>query len=124
MRPRPQRPYFRGSVGGPTSGFRKEIENYTSLNAPRSQVLMWIRANGVGIPTPRRLSPNKIAVADKRFYCQYHREYRHDTDECRELKNVIEQLIQNGKLGKFTNVIRRHRDFEDEGGDKTKIKKT
>ena len=35
-RPRPQRPYFRGSVGGPTSGFRKEIENYTSLNAPRS----------------------------------------------------------------------------------------
>ena len=69
MRPRPQRPYFRGSAGGPTSGFIKEIENYTSLNAPRSQVLMWIRANGVGIPTPRRLSPNKIAVADKRFYC-------------------------------------------------------
>ena len=38
-RPRPQRPYFSGSAGGPTSGFRKEIENYTSLNAPRSRSL-------------------------------------------------------------------------------------
>ena len=81
-RPRPQRPYFRGSAGGPTSGFRKEIENYTSLNAPRSQVLMWIRANGVGIPTPRRLSPNKRVGADRRFYYQYYRDYRHDTDDC------------------------------------------
>ena len=39
-RSRPQRPYFRGSAGSPTSGFRKEIENYTPLNAPRSKVLM------------------------------------------------------------------------------------
>ena len=58
-RPRPQRPYFRGSTGGSTSGFRKKIENYTSLNALRSQVLMWIRVNRVRIPIPRRLSPNK-----------------------------------------------------------------
>ena len=51
-RPRPQRPFLRGSAGGPTSGFRKEVNNYnyTPLNAPRSKVLMWIRANRVGIP--------------------------------------------------------------------------
>ena len=35
-RPRPQRPYFRGSAGGPTSRFRKKIKNYTPLNALRS----------------------------------------------------------------------------------------
>ena len=39
-RPRLQRPYFRGSVGSPSSKFRKDIENYTPLNAPRSKVLM------------------------------------------------------------------------------------
>ena len=39
-RPRPQHPYFRSPAGSPASRFRKEIENYTSLNAPKSQVLM------------------------------------------------------------------------------------
>ena len=37
---RPQRPFFRSSVGDPTSGFRKEVKNYTPLNTPRSKVLM------------------------------------------------------------------------------------
>ena len=68
-RPRPQRPYFRGLAGSLASEFRKEIENYIPLNAPRSKVLMWIRANEVGIPVPRRLSPNKRAGVDRRFYC-------------------------------------------------------
>ena len=48
-RPRPQRPFFRSSAGGLASGFRKEVKNYIPLNAPISKVLMWIRANGVGI---------------------------------------------------------------------------
>ena len=81
-RPRPQRPYFRSSAGSPTSGFIKEIKNYTPLNAPRSKVLMWIRANRVGILVPRRLSPTKRAGVDRRFYCQYHQDYGHDTDDC------------------------------------------
>ena len=50
----------------------EKVENYTPLNAPRSKVLMWIRANEVGIPRPRRLSPTKREGADRRFYCQYH----------------------------------------------------
>ena len=32
-RSRPQRPYFRSSAGGPASEFRKEVDNYTPLNA-------------------------------------------------------------------------------------------
>ena len=70
-RPRPQHPYFRSSAGSPTSGFRKEVKNYTLLNAPRSKVLMWIRANEVGIPVLRRSSPTKRVGVDRRFYCQY-----------------------------------------------------
>ena len=84
---RPQHPFFRGSARGPTSGFRKEVDNYsyTPLNAPRSKMLMWIRVNGVGIPVPRRQSPTKRASANRKFYCQYHRDYGHDTDGYREL---------------------------------------
>ena len=72
---------------------------------------------------PRRLSPTKRASPDRRFYCQYHRDYGHDTDECRELQKTIEQLIQNGKLGNFTSSNRRYRDSKDERGDKSGGKK-
>ena len=64
---------------------------------------MWIRANEIGIPVLRRQSPTKRASADRRFYCQYHRDYGHDTDDFPELQKSIEQLRQNGKLENFTN---------------------
>lgn len=99
----------------------KEIEDFTPLNTSRSKVLMWIRANGVGIPIPRKASPSKKSFFNKRFCCQYHREYGHDTDSCRELQQAIKQLIKNGKLDKFTSN-RRHRDHEDKD-DKSEGKK-
>ena len=81
-RSRPQCPFFRSLTRSTANGYRKEVENYTPLNALRSKVLMWIRANGVGIPRPRRMSPTKREGADRRFYCQYHRDYGYETDEC------------------------------------------
>ena len=83
---------------------------------------MWIRENGVGIPRPARIDPAKRERADRRFYCQYHRDYGHDTDACRELQKAIEQLIKNGKLGNFTN--RRYRDSEDQDDDRDGAKKS
>ena len=70
------------------------------------------------------MSPTKRESTDRRFYFQYHRDYGHDTDECRELQKVIEQLIQNDKLENFTNSNRRYRDSEDEGGNKSGAKKS
>ena len=87
---RPQCSFFRAPAGSAASEIRKEVEHYTPLNALRSKVLMWIRANIVGIPQPGRISPTQRESADRRFYCQYHRDYGHDTDECRELQKVIE----------------------------------
>ena len=38
---------------------------------------------------------------DPKKYCCFHKDHNHYTDECRDLKKQIEELIQRGKLQKF-----------------------
>ena len=49
-------------------------------------------------PRPLHLSPN---VRDKNKYYRFHKDYGHYTEDCRDLKEQIEELIQKGKLQKY-----------------------
>ncbi|XP_075648686.1 uncharacterized protein LOC142619444 [Castanea sativa] len=49
-------------------------------------------------PKPLHSSPS---VQDKRKYCRFHKDHGHYTEDCRDLKEQIEELIQKGKLQKF-----------------------
>ena len=49
--------------------------------------------------------PNK---RNKNKYCHFHKDHGHDTDECFDLKQQIENLIRQGKLRHF--VGRDHKD--------------
>ena len=49
-------------------------------------------------PRPLHSSPN---VRNKKKYCRFHKDHGHYSEDCRDLKEQIEELIQKGKLQKY-----------------------
>ncbi|RWW53535.1 hypothetical protein BHE74_00039977, partial [Ensete ventricosum] len=43
---------------------------------------------------------------DRGCYCRFHRYYVHDTEECYDLKNQIEDLIRHGHLDRYIRKSR------------------
>ncbi|KAL3642778.1 hypothetical protein CASFOL_013593 [Castilleja foliolosa] len=47
---------------------------------------------------PTRLDSLRVVVSNNRRnrdkYCRYHRDYGHDTNDCYNLKNLIEAIIR------------------------------
>uniref|UniRef100_A0A2N9JBP4 Reverse transcriptase domain-containing protein n=1 Tax=Fagus sylvatica TaxID=28930 RepID=A0A2N9JBP4_FAGSY len=72
---------------------------FTPLNMSIDQVLLQIQDN-LDIRWPGKLRSDP-AKRSKDLYCRFHRDHGHTTEDCFALKQQIEALIRQGKLGKF-----------------------
>ena len=79
--------------GSPPGKFR----SYAPLNALKTQVLMEVREL---IPRPERMRTHPGKRNPNKF-CLYHRDHGHDTEECIQLQDEIEELIRRGRLDRF-----------------------
>ncbi|XP_057734405.1 uncharacterized protein LOC130949791 [Arachis stenosperma] len=70
------------------------------------------------IPPPRPIKSKKRG-GNRTEYCEYHRIYGHPTNECFDLKNVIEKLVREGRLDRYlaskTDEPRKRRRDEEVG---------
>ena len=83
---------------------RREDKNprsmkFTLLVMPIDQILTKIRdEQSLKWPRPLHSSPS---MRDKRKYCCFHKDHRHYTEDWKDLKEQIEELIRKGKLQQY-----------------------
>ena len=72
---------------------------FTPLVMPVDKILMQIKdEHYLKWPRPLHSSPH---VRDKNKYCCFHKDHGHYTEDCRDLKEQIEELIRKEKLQKY-----------------------
>nr|XP_025664700.1 uncharacterized protein LOC112763179 [Arachis hypogaea] len=113
--------------GGPSKALRSfprvgKFTNYTPLTAPIMEVYQQIAEKGIlskSRPLKERTGGNWS------LYCDYHKGYGHKTQDCFDLKDALEQAIRDGKLAKFSHLIRepRQRNRDHDGEDRTRAAK-
>jgi hypothetical protein len=81
----------------PAKYYQFSIDEWTLVNSPINAVLMEIKKD----PQYERLYPlhNKYVKEENRHkLCAFHDARGHVTEECRNLRILIEKFIKNGKL--------------------------
>ena len=72
---------------------------FTPLVMPINKILMQIKDEYyLKWPRPLHSSPQ---IHNKNKYYHFHKDHGHYTEDCRDLKEQIEELIQKGKLQKY-----------------------
>ena len=87
---------------GPSKSERRRRyspQRFTPLTASVSQVLCEVR-NEQFLRWPTQMKSDST-TRDNSKYCEFHRDYRHRTDDCIQLKREIEYLIRCGYLRRF-----------------------
>ena len=80
-------------------GIRRKDDRSTPLIMLVDKILTQIKDDHyLKWPRPLHSSPN---VCDKNKYCRFHKDHGHNTEDCRDLKEQVEELIRKGRLQKY-----------------------
>ena len=76
-----------------------QMVKFTPLVMPIDKILAQIKdAHYLKWPRPLHSLPD---MCDKKKYCWFHKDHGHYTEDCRDLKEQLEELIRKGKLQKY-----------------------
>ena len=78
----------------------KRYATYSIKNTPRTDILAAIDNKGYGIEWPRKFKENQASRGSD-HYCRFHKQPGHTTEDCIDLKNEVERLIQLGYLKNY-----------------------
>ncbi|XP_012830533.1 PREDICTED: uncharacterized protein LOC105951629 [Erythranthe guttata] len=79
------------------------FQSYQPLTAPLSQVLYSIEKRAdLRWPRTARGAPRRDPTLGT--FCRFHNEYGHTTDDCAHLKDEVERLIRDNKIGEFVKI--------------------
>ncbi|MDV3145789.1 MAG: hypothetical protein Q8736_02830, partial [Sweet potato little leaf phytoplasma] len=79
---------------------KTKYDEYTPLTAPKSQILKEILQTDLRT-AQRPPTLRKSAQKDRSKYCDFHAGYGHTTDQCTWIRDLIEDMIRDGKLQQY-----------------------
>nr|XP_043629814.1 uncharacterized protein LOC122601107 [Erigeron canadensis] len=107
------------------SPYNKDEKGYLKVNLPElhksPKEILLTESVAKTFPTPPRLSGKNRKDPEK--YCEFLRDYGHDTNACWQLRKAIEEAINEGKLSHLMKSVRQqqHPKKEDDTDDKKKV---
>ncbi|XP_043714985.1 uncharacterized protein LOC122663372 [Telopea speciosissima] len=76
---------------------RDQSPDYTPFNTNRTKILMKVYDRGARQQWPRPMF-SRLEDKNKNKFYKFHKDVSHDTEDCRQLKREIEDVIQKGHL--------------------------
>ncbi|XP_015963412.1 uncharacterized protein LOC107487307 [Arachis duranensis] len=83
-------------------------KRHSDYNQPRQQGNVYQQTAERGILLKPRPLKDRTG-GNKSLYCDYHKGYGHQTQDCFDLRDALEQAIRDGKLSEFSHLIREPR---------------
>ncbi|GJS17141.1 hypothetical protein Tco_0411613 [Tanacetum coccineum] len=99
---------YRGQRGG------RGNDKYTPLTMTPKEILATEGSNFPKPPPMRTLEEQRVGNG----YCEYHRQKGHTTNECVQLRQLIDKLVKEGRLDHLVKNIKEGKDKQRSGGKK------
>jgi hypothetical protein len=78
--------------------YRPHFTSYAQFEQPTQDLLNLISRK---FDLPRSMDIQMFEIRDENGYCQYHRSKRHSTEDCLQLRDILEKIARQGDLTQY-----------------------